>query len=55
MNVTITIDWRFVFALGGAAALVIFATKMDSAAAEQVLTHTVGTVREYAITAKGNR
>jgi hypothetical protein len=52
MNVTITIDWRFVFALGGAAALVLFAKKMDSAAAEQVLTHTVSIVREYAIAAK---
>lgn len=54
MNVTITIDWRFVFALGGAAALVIFANKMDSAAAEQVLAHTVSAVRECAIAANSN-
>lgn len=49
MNCTVTIDWKFVVALGGAVALFIFSSKMDGAAAERVLTHTVDTCKEYAV------
>ena len=33
MNLNVTIDWKFVVALGTAAVGVIFAVKMDGAAA----------------------
>ncbi len=54
MNVNITIDWRFVIALGSAAALIICARRIDPAAAEQVLAHAVSNVREYALAARSN-
>lgn len=41
MNLNVTIDWKFVVALGTAAVGVIFAVKMDGAAAERVSTHAV--------------
>ena len=49
MNLNVTIDWKFVVALGTAAACVIFAVKMDGTAAEQVLTHAVDACKECAI------
>ena len=49
MNCTVTIDWKFVVALGGAVALIIFASKIDGAAAERVSTHAVDTCKEYAV------
>ncbi len=54
MNVNVNIDWRFVIALGSAAALIIFSRRLDSAAAEHVLTHAVSTVREFAIADRSN-
>ena len=46
MNVSITVDWRFVFAIGGAAALIILADKSGSTAAESVLSNLVSTVKD---------
>ncbi len=48
MNLTVILDWKSFIALGGAVALVIFASKMDCAAAERVSTHAVDACKEYA-------
>ena len=53
MNFNVTIDWKFVVALGTAAVGVIFAVKMDGAAAERVSTHDA--CKEYAIAGNSDR
>ena len=55
MNLFVTIDWKFVVALGTAAVGVIFAVKMDGAAAERVSTHVVDACKEYAIAGNSDR
>ena len=54
MNFNVTIDWKFVVALG-AAVSVIFATKMDGAAAERVSTLVVEASKEFAIAGNSDR
>ena len=54
MNLSITIDWRFVVALGTTAVGIILVTKMDSAAAERVSTRIVDACKEYAIAGNCN-
>lgn len=54
MNVNVTIDWKFVVALGVATATTVFALKMDAAAAERVSTIAVGACKELAIAEQGN-
>lgn len=46
MSFSITVDWRFVLAIGGAVATVILAEKTSSTAAESVLTSLVSTAKE---------
>lgn len=41
MNLTVTIDWKFVVALGMAAVGTVFAVKMDATAAERVSIHVI--------------
>lgn len=55
MNCTVTIDWKFVVALGTAVVGTIFAVKMDSSAAERVSTHAVDSFKEYAIAGNSGR
>ncbi len=55
MNLNVTIDWKFVVALGTAAVGVIFAVKMDGTAAERVSTHAVDACKEYAIAGNSDR
>ena len=55
MSFVVTIDWKFVVALGTAAVGVIFAVKMDGAAAERVSTHAVDACKEYAIAGNSDR
>lgn len=55
MNCTVTVDWKFVAALGAATVGTIFAVKMDASAAERVSTHAVDACKEYAIADKGDR
>ena len=55
MNFNVTIDWKFVVALGAAAVSVIFATKMDGAAAERVSTIVVEAGKEFAIAGNSDR
>lgn len=40
-NLSVTIDWKFVVALGASAVGIIFAVKMDDYAAERVSTQMV--------------
>jgi len=46
-----TVDWKFVVALGLAAAGIIFAVKTDAEDAKEVLVHAVDACKEWAITA----
>ena len=55
MNLIVTIDWKFVVALGLAAVGTIFAVKMDAEAAERVSTHTVDACKEYALAVNSER
>lgn len=55
MNLNVTIDWKFVVALGTAAVGVIFAVKMDGAAAERVSIHAVDACKELAIAGNSDR
>ena len=55
MSFIVTLDWKFVLALGGAAVGTIFALKMDASAAERVSTHAVDAFKEYAIAVDSDR
>lgn len=55
MNLTVTIDWKFIVALGTVAVGIIFAVKMDATAAERVSTHVVDACKEYAIAGNSDR
>lgn len=54
MNLTVTIDWKFVVALGAVAAGTILSLKMDATAAERVSTIAVDACKELAIAVIGN-
>ena len=53
MNLNVTIDWKFVVALGAAAVGTIFAVKMDASEAERVSIHAIDAYKEYAIAGNG--
>lgn len=55
MNCTVTIDWKFVVALGAAAVGIIFSVKMDASAAERVSIHAVDACKEYALAGNSER
>ena len=55
MNLNVTIDWKFVVALGTVVVGTIFAVKMDADAAERVSTHAVDVCKEYAIAGNSDR
>ncbi len=46
MNFNVTVDWKFVVALGASVTGIIFAVKMDGAEAEQVSIHAVDACKE---------
>lgn len=54
MYLSVTIDWKFVVALGTTTVGIIFAAKMDSSAVERVSTHAVDAYKEYVIAVSGN-
>ena len=54
MNFVVTIDWRFVVALGAATVGTIFAVKMDASAAERVSIHVIDASKEYAVAVNSN-
>ena len=53
-NISASIDWKFVVALGTSVVGIIFAIKMDEAAAERVSTNVVNACREFAIAEQCN-
>ena len=55
MYFNVSIDWKFVVALGAVAVGIIFAVKMDGAAAERVSTLVVEAGKEVAIAGKCDR
>ena len=55
MNLNVTIDWKFVVALGTAVAGTIFAVKMDAEAAERVSIHAIDACKDYAIAGNSDR
>ena len=54
MNFVVTIDWKFVVALGAAAGIVILCVKMTSDAAERVSTKAVDACKELAVARNSN-
>lgn len=54
MDLTILIDWKFIAALGVSTVGIIFASKMDAAAAERVSTHVADACKEYAVAGNGD-
>lgn len=55
MHFVVTIDWKFVVALGAAVVGTIFAVKMDASAAERVSIYAVDACKESAVAGNGNR
>ena len=53
-NFSVTIDWKFIVALGTSVVGIIFAIKMDETAAERVSTNVVNACREFAIAEQCN-
>lgn len=55
MNLNVTIDWKFVVALGTVVIGSIFALKMDAESAEKVSIHAVDACKECAIAGNSSR
>ena len=55
MRLIVTLDWKFVFALGAATIGTIFALKIDESAAERVLIYSVDAGKQLAVAGFGNR
>ena len=55
MNVNVTIDWKFVAALGATTAGIIFAVKMNPSAVERVTTHAVDTCKSLSLVGTNKR
>ena len=54
MNLAVTIDWKFVVALGAAACGIILCAKMSPEAAERVSIHAVDACKELAVAINSN-
>ncbi|MBE6742518.1 MAG: MFS transporter [Ruminococcaceae bacterium] len=52
MNFNISIDWKFITALGVAIGIDIFAIKMNTETATEVLINAIGTCKEFLVTEK---
>ena len=55
MTYNVTIDWKFVVAIGSVAIGSILALKMDTKTAAEVSKYALDAFKEYAIAVKGNR
>ena len=55
MNFDVTIDWKFVVALGAAVGGVILCAKMEPDAAERVSIHVVDACKEFAVAGNSNQ
>lgn len=54
MNFMVSIDWKFVLALGASACGIILCEKMGPEAAERVSAHLADACKEFAIAGNGN-
>lgn len=54
MSFVVKVDWKLVVALGTTVIGTILAVKVDSDAAEKVLTYTVDTCKEFLVARNGN-
>ena len=55
MNFVVTLDWKFVVALGAAVGGVIICAKMEPDAAERVSIHAVDACKEFAVAGNSNQ
>ncbi len=55
MNFVVTLDWKFVVALGTAVSSVILSTKMEPDAAERVSIHAIDACKEFAVAENNNQ
>lgn len=55
MNFVVTLDWKFVVALGTSVVGVILAVKMESDAAERVSIHAVDAGKEFLVAKNSNQ
>ena len=55
MNFVVTIDWKFVVALGAAVSGIILCTKMDPDSAERVSIHAIDACKEFAVAVNSNQ
>ena len=54
-NLSVTIDWKFVVALGGAVTGLIFAVKLDPAGVKEVSIHAVDAFKRCALVSDNSR
>lgn len=54
MNFVVTLDWKFVVALGVAVGGIILCAKMEPDAAERVSIHAVDACKEFAVAGNSN-
>ena len=55
MSFAVTIDWKFVVALGVAVGGIILCVKMEPDAAERVSIHVVDAYKEFLVAGNGNQ
>lgn len=55
MNFVVTLDWKFVVALGAAACGIILSVKMSSEAAERVSIHAIDACQEITVAGNSNQ
>lgn len=55
MNFVVTLDWKFVVALGAAACGIILCSKMSPEAAEKVSIHAIDASQEITVAGNSNR
>ena len=55
MSFDVTIDWKFVVALGASASGIILCAKMKPDAAERVSIHAIDAYKEFAVAGNSNQ
>lgn len=55
MNFVVTLDWKFVVALGASVVGIILSVKMEPDAAERVSIHAVDACKEFAVAGNSNQ
>ncbi len=55
MSFVVSLDWKFVVALGAAVGGIILCAKMEPDAAEKVSIHAIDACKEFAVAGNGNQ